>query len=228
MAGAAVALLDHPDRVRLALSPIRRRLLERLRTPASATELGDELAIGRQRANYHLRALEAAGLLELVEERQRRGCVERILAARAQAFVVDPAVMTGRAAHPVSPGVQDRFAAAHLVDTAASTVRDVARMQSRADGEGKRLLTFTIETVIECPTPAHLERFTTALAAFVARQARNLSRNAAGGRRYRVVLSGYPAPRESAPSSPAAAQPPGGSHERVRSRPRRNPRRRAD
>ena len=228
MSAAAVALLDQPDRLRLALSPLRRRLLERLRAPASATELGAELAIGRQRVNYHLRALEAAGLVELVEERQRRGCVERILAARAQAFVVDPSVMTARAAGPVTPGVQDRFAAAHLVDTAAATVRDVARMQSRADREGTRLLTFTIETEIACPTPAHLERFTTALAAFVARRARTFARSAGGGRRYRVVLSGYPAPRQSAPSSHGAAPPPEGSHERVRSRPRRNSRRRAD
>ena len=56
-------LLDKADHVRLALSPIRRRLLERLRQPASATELAGELALGRQRINYHLRALEVAGLI---------------------------------------------------------------------------------------------------------------------------------------------------------------------
>ncbi len=95
MAGP-VALLDEPDRLRVGLSPIRRRLLERLRQPASATQLASELAMGRQRVNYHLRALEKAKLVDLVEERQRRGCVERILVARAQAFIVDPAVMTAK------------------------------------------------------------------------------------------------------------------------------------
>ena len=81
---------------------MRRRLLERLRQPASATELAPEFSMGRQRLNYHLRALEHAGLLELVEARQRRGCIERILAARAQAFVVDPAVVgaSGAPRHP--------------------------------------------------------------------------------------------------------------------------------
>ena len=134
---AAVALLEQPDAVRLALSPMRRTLLERLRTPTSATQLASELALGRQRVNYHLRALEQAGLIELVENRQRRGCVERILVARARAFVVDPAVMMGPSpvatASATSPdAAQDRFSVEHLIGTAAAIVRDVGRMQARA------------------------------------------------------------------------------------------------
>ena len=93
MADRPIALIDQPDRVRLALSPLRRQLLERLQTPASASQIAAELTIGRQRVNYHLRALERAGLLELVEERQRRGCTERVLVTRAKLFVVDPTVV---------------------------------------------------------------------------------------------------------------------------------------
>jgi DNA-binding transcriptional ArsR family regulator len=179
----AVELLHDPDRVRTALSPLRRGLLERLREPASATQLAAALGLPRQRVNYHLRELERAGLVELVEERQRRGCVERILAARA--FVVDPAVI-GAAAEE-----QDRFAAAHLVNTAAGVVRDVARMQQAADGRGERLLTFTIETEVGFAQPADLERFTEALAEAVARTAADFD---APGRRYRVVVGAHPTP----------------------------------
>jgi DNA-binding transcriptional ArsR family regulator len=196
---ALVSLLADPDRVRLALSPIRRRLLERLQAPASATELAAELTLGRQRVNYHLRELEKAGLVHLVEERQRRGCVERILAARARAFVVDPAVMGPNAVPAVRPEAQDRFAAEHLIDTAAGLVRDVARMQAAAGDQGKRLLTFTIETEVSFATPGDLERFTTRLADFVAREGARLP-PAAGGRRYRVVIGGHPAPRKGASS----------------------------
>src|SRR5262245_14421746 len=146
---APIAVLERPDDVRLALSPMRRTLLERLRTPSSATQLASELALGRQRVNYHLRALEGAGLIELLEERQRRGCVERVLVARARAFVVDPAVMaTPATSRPprseAPPAAQDRFAAEHLIGTAAAVVRDVGRMQARAHRQGARLLTFTI------------------------------------------------------------------------------------
>jgi DNA-binding transcriptional ArsR family regulator len=182
-----LALVQEPDRVRLALAPIRRRLLERLREPASATQLAPELGLSRQRVNYHLRALEQAGMLELVEERKRRGCVERVLAARADAFVVDPAVM-GAAPTPA----QDRFAAEHLVTTAAGVVRDVSRMEARAERQGSRLLTFTIETEVSFAEPADVERFTTALADGIARVASEFN---APGRRYRVVAGGHPAPR---------------------------------
>jgi DNA-binding transcriptional ArsR family regulator len=122
MTAAALTLLDEPGRLRVALSPMRRQLLDRLRTPASATQLATEMTVARQRINYHLRELERAGFIELVEERQRRGCVERILAARAQTFVVDPMVVsapeptpggdrskaTRARAQTVRPEVQDR------------------------------------------------------------------------------------------------------------------------
>jgi DNA-binding transcriptional ArsR family regulator len=192
---APVALIDDPERVRAALTPLRRRLLQRLRRPASATELAAELSMGRQRVNYHLRALEGAGLLELVEARQRRGCIERILAARAQAFVVDPAVVGAQRARAVRAATQDRFSAEHLIHTAGDVVRQVARMQAGAEREGARLLTFTIDTEISFATPRQLERFTTALADFIARQGRKVDAGA-GGRRYRIVAGAHPAPRK--------------------------------
>lgn len=212
----SVVLLDRPDRLRVALSPIRRRLLERLREPASATELAAEMALGRQRVNYHLRELEKAGMVHLVEERQRRGCVERILAARAEAFVVDPSVMGPRRSRAISASAQDRFSAEHLIDAAGDVVRHVARMRTRAEQEGTRLLTFTIDTEVAFATPADFERFTTALAEFVAREAARLPATTAG-RRYRILLGGHPAPGVESTVS-------GESH--GRSRARRNPRRR--
>ena len=172
-------LLQEPERVRTALSPLRRTLLARLREPSSATRLAAELSLPRQRVNYHLRELERAGLVELVEERQRRGCIERVLVARE--FVVDPAVI-GEATE-----AQDAFAAAHLVNAAAGVVRDVARMQAAAEDEGQRLLTFTIESEVGFAEPQDLDRFVEALA-------RTIAAFDAPGRRYRVVVGGHPAP----------------------------------
>jgi DNA-binding transcriptional ArsR family regulator len=195
-----VALLDEPDRLRVGLSPIRRRLLERLRQPASATQLASELAMGRQRVNYHLRALEKAKLVDLVEERQRRGCIERILVARAQAFIVDPGVMTAKTGTNspgslgVSRAVQDKFSAEHLIDTASDIVRDVTRMRVQAEKQGVRLLTFTMQTDISFAEPEDLERFTTAVAELVVREAAKFN-TPGGGRRYRFVIGGHPSPR---------------------------------
>ena len=190
--GATVELLGDPDRVRLALSPLRRRLLDRLREPASATQLAATLEMSRQRVNYHLRALEQAGLVELVEERQRRGCTERVMVATADAFVVDPAVVHAGGTAAATPP-QDRHAAEHLIDTAAGVVRDVARMQTAARHAGSRLLTFTIEAEVAFAAPGDVERFTTRLAALVEQAAGELA-PPDGGRRYRVVVGGHPAP----------------------------------
>lgn len=156
----------------LSVSPFRRQLLERLREPASATQLAADLEVGRQRVNYHLRELERAGLVELVEERRRRGCVERVLRARA--------------------ATQDRHAAEHLIVTAGDVVRDVSRMQEAAAEAGRRLLTFTIETEVRFAQPEEIEQFGEALAAAVAQVAAGFG--ASAGRPYRVVAGGYPAP----------------------------------
>ncbi len=93
MAGPSVALVEAPDALRAALPPLRRRLLERLREPASAVVVAGEFGLPRQQVNYHLRTLETAGFLELVETRARRGCTERVLRTSARAFIVDPQVI---------------------------------------------------------------------------------------------------------------------------------------
>jgi DNA-binding transcriptional ArsR family regulator len=192
-AATPVALLDRPDSVRLALSPVRRQLLARLRQPASATELAAEMQLGRQRVNYHLRALEGAGLLSVVDTRRKRGCVERVLGATAGTFVVDPDVV-GPAAGQTPRAAQDRFAAEHLIGAATRVVRDVTRMQAKADERQQRLLTFTIETDVQLAAPADLERFSSALAAAVARTAASFN-TSSGGRRYRVVIGAHPTSR---------------------------------
>ena len=181
---------DEPDQVRAALSPLRRTLLNRLREPSSATRLATALELPRQRVNYHLRALEAAGVVELVEERQRRGFVERILRARPGAFVIDPNVMQEAA----FTGIHDQYAAEHLVGVAAATVRDVCRMQVKAEEVGKRLLTFTLKAEVRFAAPGDVHAFTDDLAEAVRQVVARF--DSSDGRPYRLVATGHPAPGE--------------------------------
>ena len=149
-----------PSACTFALSPLRRRILDALVEPASATQVAAVLERPRQQVNYHVRTLERAGLVELVEVRRRRGCTERIVRAVAGAFVVDPAVMQP----PGTASAGDQFAAEHLVATAGAVVRDVCRMQAAAERAGRRLMTFTIETDVAFAEPGAVEAFTTELA----------------------------------------------------------------
>jgi DNA-binding transcriptional ArsR family regulator len=193
---AALALLDTPERVASALPDLRRRLLERLREPASAAELAREFGLARQKINYHLRVLEAQHLLELVELRPRRGFTERVLRTVAGALVVDPGVLGTTA-----PGDGDRHAADHLVRTAGAMVRDVGRMAVRAEAGGKRLLTFTLETEVRFATPGEVHDFTDALAHAVAAVVATF--DSPGGRPYRLLAAGHPAAQSNEEASDA-------------------------
>src|SRR5918999_5593887 len=145
-----VDILRGTERLRGTLTPLRRRLLEELREPASATTLAARLGESRQRVNYHLRELEKSGFVELVELRQRRGRTERILRAKARTVVVAPAIIGEREASID----QDRFAADTLLASAARTFDEVAAQRERAEAAGKRLVTFTIEASIGFQSPA--------------------------------------------------------------------------
>ena len=183
---SGVQLLAHDDQIRAALPPLRRRLLQLLDEPASAAELARRTDLPRQKINYHLRVLEDAGLVELVETRARRGCTERLLRATSSELVVDPQLVDG------SDRVRsrDRYAAEHLSNIAARTVRDVTRLRDGAERTGKRLLTFTLETEIEFAQPADVHAFTGALADAVAELSTRYA--TPGGRRYRVIAGGHP------------------------------------
>lgn len=185
----AHTFLDDDRKVRAALTPLRRQLLDALRTPASAAQLAERLGLPRQKIGYHLRALEEAGLVRLAEERRRRGFTERLLVSTD--FVVDPGLLAQASADPDALEAQDRHAADHLIRTASTVVRDVARMQQQARAQGSRLLTLTVEAELSFGRPADFDAFTEELAEAVAVLARRYATET--GRRYRLIAGAHPA-----------------------------------
>jgi DNA-binding transcriptional ArsR family regulator len=157
-----------PDSAQLAtlLSPLRMRVLEEMHEPQSATSLAPRLGLSRQKLNYHLRELEREGFLELVEERQRRGCVERGLQVTSRAFVVNPAMLGALADDPAQ--TRDRFSSAYLIAAATSLMRDVTLLRERAAAVEQKLAMFTMESEIRFASPASFREFTEDLASAVA------------------------------------------------------------
>jgi len=148
------------------LSPLRMRVLEEMHEPQSATSLAPRLGLSRQKLNYHLRELEREGFLELVEERQRRGCVERRLQVTSRAFVVNPAMLGALADDPAQ--TRDRFSSAYLIAVATSLMRDVTLLRERAAVVEQKLAMFTMESEIRFVSPASFREFTEDLASAVA------------------------------------------------------------
>jgi DNA-binding transcriptional ArsR family regulator len=197
-----VEVIDDPAAAVVALDPVRARLLAELAEPASAATLAARVGLARQKVNYHLRTLEAHGLVREVGQRRWGGLTERMLVATAASYVVSPAAL-GQAAS--DPGrASDRLSARYLIALAARVVREVGDLARRADQAGRRLPTLALDTEIRFRSAAERAAFTSDLAAAVtAIVSRYHAADAPGGRLHRVVVVAHPLP---APARPDAEE----------------------
>ena len=189
----ALEVIDDPSAATVALDPVRSRLLAELAEPASAATLAGRVGLARQKVNYHLRTLEAHGLVRVASERQWGGLTERLLVATAGSYVVSPDAMG-----PVAPDPDretDRLSASYLIALAARVIREVSRFLRVAAETGKRLPTLSIDTEVRFRTAADRAAFahelTDAVNTLVARYHDPV---AAGGRAHRFVALAYPTP----------------------------------
>ena len=204
-----IAVIDNPVMAAVALEPTRARVLAELVKPGSATTLAQRLGLPRQQLNYHVRALEAQGLVALVEVRSRRGCTERIMQASAAAYVLSPDALGPAAADPARTA--DRLSAGYLLALGARAIREVGTLLKSADAAGKKLPTLSIDTEIRFRSAAERAAFTRDLAEAVASLgARYHDETASGGRWSRLVVLSHPRPAsdESGTTTPVAQEAP--------------------
>jgi DNA-binding transcriptional ArsR family regulator len=190
-----VDVIEDPAAAAAALDPVRGRLLAALGDPGSAATLAARVGLSRQKVNYHLRALEAHGLVRLVEERRWGGLTERVLVASAASYVVSPAALGAAGSDPAR--ASDRLSARYLVALAARVVREVGELARRADEQGRRLATLSVDTELRFASAAERAAFADELAGAVsALVARHHDPSAPGGRRYRLVVAAHPLPSD--------------------------------
>jgi DNA-binding transcriptional ArsR family regulator len=200
-----VAVIDDAGVAASVLDPIRARVLAALDQPGSATTVATTLGLTRQQVNYHLRSLEDHGLLQLVEERRRRGLTERIVQAVAGGFVVSPTVLGGLAA---DPSRVDRLSAQYVVAVAARVVREVGGLAVAARQARQSLPTLAIDTEIRFASAADRAAFTQELADAVRRLAASYhDERAPRGRWHRLVVLAHPVPIDSIPPTAKEATP---------------------
>ncbi len=187
-----VSVIEQPAAAAAALDPIRASILLALAEPGSATTVADSLGLPRQKVNYHVRTLEAHGLVRVVESRQRRGLTERIMIATAKSFMVSPAALGALA---VEPEKTDRLSTRYLIALGARMVREVAELARRADAAKQPLASLSIDTEICFASAADRARFTAELQASVLKLAAKYHHaTSPSGRCHRLIVAAYPRP----------------------------------
>jgi hypothetical protein len=201
-----VDVIADPAAATVALDPVRSRLLAELATPASAAALAGRLGIARQKINYHLRALEAHGLVKVADTRQWGGLTERRLVATAMSYVVAPGALGPAAADPSRE--RDRLSAGYLIALAARAVGEVGAMLRRARAANLSLATLSIDAEIRFRSAAERAAFSAELTeAVTGLVARYHDASAPGGRPHRLVVLAHPLPREADPTPPPEPPP---------------------
>ncbi|GIG90753.1 ArsR/SmtB family transcription factor [Plantactinospora endophytica] len=198
-----IAVIEDPAAAEASLDPIRARLLAELAEPGSATMLATRVGLARQKVNYHLRALEQHGLIELVEERRKGNVTERVMRATAASYVISPTALS--AVRPNPDQSPDRLSARWLLAVAARLVQDVGTLITGADRARKRVATFAVDAEVRFASAADRAAFAEELAATVtALVGRYHDESASGGRDHRVVIALHPSvPADSGSAAPA-------------------------
>jgi DNA-binding transcriptional ArsR family regulator len=186
-----VAVIDDPATAEISLDPIRARVLAELTQPGSASTLAAKLGLPRQKVNYHLRALERHGLIELVEERRRGNMTERVMRATADSFVISPAALGAVAPDPDrSP---DQLSALWLVALAARLIKELGELTGRARRARRPLATFGIDAEIRFASAHDRAAFAAELSDAIERLVGKYhDERGPGGRMHRLVVALHP------------------------------------
>ena len=186
-----VAVIEDPAAAEASLDPVRTRLLAALAEPGSATTLAAQTGLARQKVNYHLRSLERHGLVELVEERRKGNCTERVLRATAASYVISPAALPAVAPDPAR--APDQLSAWWLLTLAARLVREVGELITRSRSAGQPVATFAIDSEVRFASAADRAEFARELSGAVKDlAARYHDERAPGGREHRLVVALHP------------------------------------
>lgn len=186
-----VAVIEDPAAAEVSLDPVRARLLAALAEPGSATMLASRIGLSRQKVNYHVKALERHGLVELVEERRKGNMTERLMRATAASYVISPAALA--AVQPDPSRSPDRLSARWLIAVASRLVRDVGELVTGAAQARKRVATFAMDGEVRFASAADRAAFAEELAkAVTSLISKYHDESATRGRDHRLIVAVHP------------------------------------
>jgi DNA-binding transcriptional ArsR family regulator len=184
--GEAIRVIQDSECAAAMLHPLRLRILELAAEPCSATSLAPRIGLPRQHVNYHLRELEKAGLVELVEERRRGNCTERLYQSRANSFVIGPRALGEMRANPAA--IADKLSSEYLVALGSKLIEDIGALREERDS----VPTLAIETRIAFASEQERGQFAQELAQAVVAIAGRYHVDSPEAQPFRLVLAAHP------------------------------------
>jgi len=186
--------LQDPEAIAAATHPVRAAILDAMRTPSTAAEVARVVGQTRQNAAYHVRALEKAGLLRKVGQRQKGNFVEQVYEAVATTLVISPTFTWGERELRVE-AMADQLSLGELIAIGERLQRDGALLLDRAAFDGDEIASASVATDVRFDSEenraAFLRDYVTVLTKLTKKH------GARRGDPYRVVLAAYPDPEAS-------------------------------
>lgn len=187
-----IAVIEDPATAEISLEPTRTRILKELSQPGSATSLAGKLGLPRQKVNYHLKALERCGLVDLVVERRKGNVTERIVQATAASYLISPQALAAIAPDPHR--FADRFSAFWLLSLAGRMVQEMGILIAGAAAAKQKLPTFAIDGEITFRSAADRAAFAADLGVAITELVDKYhDAGAHHGRQHRLVIALHPA-----------------------------------
>jgi len=188
---STVRVVDDPRHAALLAAPLRRRILDSLARPGSASSVARSLGVARQLVAYHIRQLEAAGYVELEREEPKRGCVERIVRRTSEYLVASQGVLGAQGADPRK--MKDKFSSGYLIALASRMATEVAEAQAAAEKAGRPIATLSATTELRLRSPRERQAFAEELLDAITKLVDKYhDANTPDGRSYRLVVGAHP------------------------------------
>lgn len=169
--------------------PLRARILEALREPASAATVARQVGETRQKVNYHLKELERVGLVAPVGERRSGNFIETLYESVARSFLVSPRVAWSDPRRV--DALRQQHSLERLVMVGGQLERDAISLLDRAAFDGEQIASAAVEVDVhftdESDRAAFLDEYLETVRELCDRFG---SRE---GSPYRVVLAVHPA-----------------------------------
>ncbi|KPV55596.1 ArsR family transcriptional regulator [Paenibacillus sp. A3] len=183
--------IEAPEQAMVLLNPLRADIAARLVVPASAAEVARAIGEAPQRINYHLKALEKAGLVRRVGTRQVRNLVEVLYQAVAKTFILSDQL--GMKPETVRR-LKDQGSLSHLVQTAERIKQDALLLMEHSD-EGQDIPSASLQFQVSLRDAEERHAFVEEYAALVRQltaKYRKPANEAEPADPYHVVLAVYP------------------------------------